>query len=61
MKNLLIVTRPWSDSEAVTMYKLKGQSLNLRTSLGFKYKELVHPAGLSSWSVQLIHLADPSS
>ena len=29
-------TRPSSDSEAVTMYKLKGQSLNKRTGQGFK-------------------------
>ena len=29
-------TRPSSDSEAATMYKLKGKSSNLRTGQGFK-------------------------
>ena len=38
-------TRPSSDSEAATMYKLKGQSLNMSTGQGFKYRELVRPAG----------------
>ena len=60
--------RPLSDLEAATMYKLKEKSLNMRT--GFKWKELVRPYGLSSWSVQLVrpalsiqlvHPAGPSS
>ena len=42
------IYRPSSNSEAATMYKLKGQSLNRRTGQGFKQKELVRPAGLSS-------------
>ena len=50
-------TRLSSDSEAATMYKLKGQSLNMRTGQGFKYRELVRPAGPSSWSVQLVRPA----
>ena len=29
-------TRPSSDSEAATMYKLKGQSLNMQIGQGFK-------------------------
>ena len=29
-------TRPSSESEAATMYKLKGQSSNMRTGQGFK-------------------------
>ena len=29
-------TRPSLDSEAVTMYKLKGKSSNMRTGQGFK-------------------------
>ena len=29
-------TNPSSDSEAATMYKLKGQSLNMQTGQGFK-------------------------
>ena len=29
-------TRPSSDSEAATMYKLKGKSLNMQTGQGFK-------------------------
>ena len=29
-------TRPSSDSEAATMYKLKGKSSNMRTGQGFK-------------------------
>ena len=33
-------TRPSSDLEAATMYKLKGRSLNKRTGLGFKYSGL---------------------
>ena len=37
-------TRPSSDLEAATMYKLKGQSLNMQTGQGFKYRELVRPA-----------------
>ena len=31
-----IKTRPSSDSEAATMYKLKGKSSNMRTGQGFK-------------------------
>ena len=42
------LTRSQLDSEAATMYKLKGQSLNMRTGQGFKLRELVHPPGLSS-------------
>ena len=59
------IYRPSSDSEAGTMYKLKGQSLNRRTGQGFKYKELVRPADLSncssSWSVKLVWPAGPYS
>ena len=54
-------TRPSPYSEAATMYKLKGQALNIQTGQGFKYRELVHPAGLSSWSIQLVNLAGLSS
>ena len=43
-----IETRPLSDSEAATIYKLKGQSLNMQTHQGFKYRKLIHQAGLSS-------------
>ena len=39
-------TRPSSDSEAATIYKLKEKSLNMRTGQDFKSKELVRPAGL---------------
>ena len=46
-KTYISKTRPSSDSEAATMYKLKGQSSNVRTGQGFKYRELVRPAGLS--------------
>ena len=56
-----LATRPSSDSEAATMYKLKGKSSNKRTGQGFKWKELVCPAALSSWSVQLARPAGPSS
>ena len=38
-------TRPSSDSEAATMYKLKRQSSNVQTGQGFKHKEMVRPAG----------------
>ena len=41
-------TRPSSDSEAATMYKLKGQSSNMQTGQSFQHRELVY-------------LADPSS
>ena len=34
-------TRPLLDSDAATMYKLKGQSSNMRTSQSFENKELV--------------------
>ena len=54
-------TRPSSDSEAATMYKLKGQSSNMQTGQGFKYKELVRPAGPSSWFVHLVCPAGPFS
>ena len=37
----LKITRPSSNSEAVTMYKLKGQSSNIQTGQSFKNKELV--------------------
>ena len=40
------------------MYKLKGQSLNKRAGQGMKYRELVHPAGLCTWFVQLDHPLD---
>ena len=60
-KKLSFLTRLSSDLEAVTMYKLKRQYSNMQTDQGFKYKELVHPAGLSSLSVQLVRPAGPSS
>ena len=41
----LKITRPSSNSEAVTMYKLKGQSSNIQTGQSFKNKELVCLAG----------------
>ena len=47
-------TRPLSDSEASTIYKLKYQSSNMQTGQGFKYRELVCPAGPSSLAVQLV-------
>ena len=37
----LKITRPSSNSEAVTMYKLKGQSSNIQTGQTFKNKKLV--------------------
>ena len=43
-----IVKMPSSDSEAATIYKLKGQPSNMQTGLGFKYRELVRPADPSS-------------
>ena len=43
----LKITRPSSNSEAVTMYKLKGQSSNIQTGQSFKNKELVRLAGPS--------------
>ena len=48
------------DSEAATMYKLKRQSSNMQTGQGFKYKELVRPAGPSGWSVRLVRPAGTS-
>ena len=42
------ITRPSSNSEGVTMYKLKGQSSNIQTGQSFKNKELVCLAGPSS-------------
>ena len=54
-------TRPSSDLEAATMYKLKGQSLTMGTGQGFKYRELVCPANQSSWSAQLVNPAGPFS
>ena len=39
------ITRPSSNSEAITMYKLKGQSSNMQTVQSFKNKELVCPSG----------------
>ena len=54
-------TRPSSYSEAATMYKLKGQSSNMRTGQSFENKELIRLADLSSRSVKLICLADLSS
>ena len=54
-------TRPSSDSEAATMYKLKGQSSNMRTGQSFENKELVCLAGpipllgLANW-LRLIRL-----
>ena len=50
-------SRPLSDSQAATLYKLKRQSLNMQTSQGFKYKELVRPGGPSNWSIQLVRPA----
>ena len=41
-------TRPSSDSEAATMYKLKGQSSNMQTGQSFENRELVRLADLSS-------------
>ena len=35
-------------SDSKSMYKLKGQSSNMQTGQGFKYRELVCPAGLYS-------------
>ena len=40
------------NSETMTMYKLKGKSLNMRTEQGFKKK---------NWSVLLVCPAGPSS
>ena len=50
-----------SDSEAMTMYKLKGQSSHMQTGQGFKYRELICQAGPSSWSTQLVRPAGLSS
>ena len=41
-------TRPSSDSEAATMYKLKGQSSNMQTGQSFETRELVRLDDLSS-------------
>ena len=41
-----------SDSAAATMYKLKGQSSNMRTGPSSWSFQLVLPAGPSSWSLQ---------
>ena len=46
VKDYSNITRPSSNSEAATMYKLKGESSNMRT--GFKKKELIHSADPSS-------------
>ena len=46
-------TRPSSDSEAATMYKLKGQSSNKRAGQSFENRELVGLADLSSWSIKV--------
>ena len=58
-------TRPSSDSEAATMYKLKGKSSNMWTGQGFKWKELVRQlvcsAGLCCWSVKLVCSASLTS
>ena len=56
---------PSSDSEAATMYKLKGQSSNIWTVQSHKYRELVRPADLSvadpfSLFVHRIHPTDSS-
>ena len=67
---MLNTTWPSSDSEAETLFKLKGPSLNMRTGQGLKkrvlnpsswFVQLVCPTGLSSWSVQLVRPAGPSS
>ena len=50
-KNIRSKTRPSSDSEAATMYKLKGQSSNMRTGQRFENRELVRLADPSSLSV----------
>ena len=50
----LKITRPSSNSEAVTMYKLKGQSSNIQTGQSFKNKELVCLAG----TIPLLGLAN---
>ena len=54
-------TRPLSDSEAKTMYKLNLQMCKLAKASSIKNWsiQLVRPAGLSSWSVQLICPAGP--
>ena len=50
-------TRPSSDSEAATMYKLKEKS-----SIYANWPRLhIKRTGPSSWSVQLVCLAGPSS
>ena len=36
--NNIPITRPSSDSEAATMYKLKGRSSNMRTGKSFENK-----------------------
>ena len=45
--------RPLLDTEAVTTYKLKGPSSNVRTDQGSKNRELVRPDGLASRPIQL--------
>ena len=45
---------PLLDSAATTMYKLKGQSSNMRTGQGFENKELVCLAG----TIPLLGLAN---
>ena len=42
------ITRPLSDSEAATMYKLKRQSSNMQTGQSFEHRELVRLADSSS-------------
>ena len=62
-KTYISKTRPSSDSEAATMYKLK-ENLRIcekRTGPSSWSVQLVRPAGLSSWSVQLVRSAGLSS
>ena len=46
--HILLGTRSSTDLEAATMYKLKGQSSNMRTDQSLRYRELFRSAGLSS-------------
>ena len=42
------------------MYKQQGQFSNMQTGQGFKYTELVRPAGTSNWYVQLGRPSGPT-
>jgi len=50
-------TMPPSDSEAVKMHQLIGQSLNIQT--GRSFEKIT--TGSASWSVKLIHFSSSSS